>query len=304
MTRINIHSEHFPSLEGLVEASWAPILLEPIAGSYDRLVVGIAVANSSDFYLEMANGLEKLQCFYGDGAEVFKIAINIAAEHINDELAMRGVEVLQRYSSEVTSISIGECRTAQGNSLKEIAQNWLRSLSSLYSTSELQMLTTVQEADISRNAADRLPFLICNYVGERQKRLLNYFSSDLKNNRNRRRSGRSHEIVIDFSGPKLVANFGALKPTNLSRSTNFIKQRMWDLKVVRDRELQSHLSQLHEMIIQKPTQDDAQVTDKQMKKMEEALSELEAQANQEKLRLRALNDVSGIGQHLLQAEAA
>jgi hypothetical protein len=131
-----------------------------------------------------------------------------------------------------------------------------------------------------------------------------FFSVDLQEGRKRRTVGKSYEILIDFAGSKLVANFGTLKAGGLSSSVNIIKRRLWDLKVDRDREPNSLLVRHHEMIVQSPPSEDPQITERQYENISDALRALEHQAAQEALRLRALNTVAQIGEHVLAEEAA
>jgi hypothetical protein len=88
------------------------------------------------------------------------------------------------------------------------------------------------------------------------------------------------------------------------KSVHLIKRRLWDLKVERDHEHSPMLVRHHEMIVQSPQTDDPQVSTKQLANIKEALEALEAQADQEDLRLRALSSVSEIGEHVLSLEAA
>jgi hypothetical protein len=83
-----------------------------------------------------------------------------------------------------------------------------------------------------------------------------------------------------------------------------IKQRLWELKVARDRDPAWPIRRQHEMIIQRPDANDPQFSLKQRDNAHEALSSLESQADQEELRLRALGSVAEIGDHVLALEAA
>jgi hypothetical protein len=67
-------------------------------------------------------------------------------------------------------------------------------------------------------------------------------------------------VRIDFAGSKLVANFAVLKPQAAAKSVGNIKQRLWDLKVNRDREPTQDLGmRRHEMFVQHPRADDPQL---------------------------------------------
>lgn len=103
---------------------------------------------------------------------------------------------------------------------------------------------------------------------------------------------------------KLVANFGTLASSNFTASIGRIKTRLWDLKVDRDSEPSVLATRDHEMIVQHPPMNDPQLTEKQVGRLKEALQALEEQADQEEIRLRPLNTVEEIGEHILLREAA
>jgi len=186
----------------------------------------------------------------------------------------------------------------------------MAALSSLYDASvqhDALVVSPGQEvaavADGLRSG-DRLPFLVCDYVRAQKESFSQYFSRDLQEGRARRAKGESHQIVIDFAGPKLVANFGTLRAGSLTSSVHLIKRRLWDLKVERDRETHDAFRRNHELLLHRPAKDDPQVTERQQANISEALKSLEKQADQEELRLLALDSVSAIGQRILKYDVA
>jgi hypothetical protein len=309
MTDKIVTSDTFPTFRSSVRARWAPLLLEPIAGSYERLVIGVAVVGADGFHVEFANALERLKCLYADNAHGAVYAIQLAAEHLNQDLARRAAEAISDPRPAISGISIGECRDAEGESLEAIGKSWMCALSSLYDTDvgglDAQLDVSDEEVDgPSDGGGDRLPLLVMNYVSERREGYAQFFSADLREGRKRRATGKSHEVLIDFAGSKLVANFGTLQAAALAKSITLIKRRLWDLKVERDSDPHAVMRRQHEMILQRPPLDDPQVTEKQHTKVSEALGALESQADQEELRLRALSTVAQIGDHILATEAA
>lgn len=296
----------FPVFQRSVRAHWAPVLLEPIAGSYERFVIGVAVVSDSGFHLEFANALDRLRCFYSDDADGVVYAIQLTAEHLRQELAARAIEALRDPTPVISGVIIGECREAEGESLQKIGASWMRALSSLYrADAENEALELDGElTGQSEGGGDQLPTLVLEYISERREALKPFFSNDLREGRKRRLAGRSHEVLIDFSGSRLVANFGTLQAGGIVKSVNLIKRRLWDLKVERDRENSPMLERQHEMILQCPHQNDPQFSTRQHENVREALNALEAQADQEELRLMALSSVSEIGDHVLALEAA
>lgn len=299
---ISIDSNIFPEFDTSIKTEWAPVFFTPIVGSYERFVIGVAAATPTAYHLEIANNLDRLNCFYGKDAEGAITAITVAAKYLEEDLARRSLGALQRPNPAVSGVSVGEIRMAEGSSLQEICAAWLGSLSSLHDNQISS--TSIEKTKSTATGGDRLPFLICDYVKGKRNGYSKYFSEDLREGRSRRSKGSSHRIVIDFSGSKLVANFGTLRAGALSNSVKSIKQRLWDLKVDRDKETNTNFTRNHEMILQKPAEDDPQVSETQQANLNEATEALVEQADQEELRLRTMNTVAQIGQHILTVEAA
>lgn len=198
-------------------------------------------------------------------------------------------------------------REAQGISLQQIAASWMSAMSSLYVGNHALQLSeeleeVFEEASAAREGGDRLPVLVLDYVAAQRPNLDKFFSNEIRDGRQRRRN--AHGVIIDFAGSKLVANFGTLASSNFTASIGRIKTRLWDLKVDRDSEPSVPATRDHEMIVQHPPMNDPQLTEKQVGRLKEALQALEEQADQEEIRLRPLNTVEQIGEHILLREAA
>jgi hypothetical protein len=309
MMTLNLNTDIFPKLRDGVRASWAPIFFEPISGSTERFVVGVAAVGDDGFHLEWANRLSRLQCFYGADANGAINALKLGRQYLENDLSERAVEALSKPAPAVTGLAFGDVKEAAGFSYKSIAETWLASLSSLYvrqmaSNTNLEELKLEASTVLGRVSKDRLPFLVCDYVKAKHRNYENYFNQNIQDGKERRRRGVSHQTMIDFTGMKLVANFGTLKASAISTSVNLIKQRLWDLKVERDKVPTLLGARDHEMIVQRPVKDDPQVTEKQQSYLDDAIEALESQADQEELRFRPLTSVKEIGDHLMAIESA
>lgn len=297
----------FPQLLDPVRARWVPVFFEPISGSYERFVVGVAAFNDRGFHLEWANQVDRLVCFYGADARGAIAAIQIAGEYLEEDFSKRAGAAISEPDPAVTGIAFGDVREAEGNSLADIAQSWMVALSSLYQSGAAEDVhgrELVEVAAESEGSGDRLPFLVCDYVRSKRVGFADFFRADLRESKQRRARRNSQEPVIDFSGSRLVANFGTLRAASLPRSFELVKLRLWDLNTVQVRDKDSIVARHYEMILQRPAIDDPQVSDKQQGRLEEALSELEEQADEKQLRLRPLETYQQIGDHVLKAEAA
>ncbi|GLH75413.1 hypothetical protein SSBR45G_03210 [Bradyrhizobium sp. SSBR45G] len=296
----------FPSAEQYVRAKWAPILLRPILGSPEQVVVGVAAVNASGFYLERATDLFRLECLLGENAAVAILAASAGLDALQADLASRSIDALSDYRPAFSGIAIGELRDAEGESLQAVAKSWLATLSSLAhrespAASKRTKTLADEPGDVSPQR-DRLPILVLEYMKAKRPETDKFFSREIREQRPD--SGNASEVRIDYSGSKIVANFGALLVSQHKRSVLRITKGLWDLKVDKDGERTGWTKRDHEMLIQHPPFNDPQFTQKQLDTMGEALRQLEKQADQEEIRLRSMHSVSEIGEHLLQRDAA
>lgn len=301
----------FPQPQGgFARAKRAPVIFRPIIGSVEQLVIGAIAYSKSNAYLAKANRLDRLSCFYGDSAAGAILAIELALEELGFALATNPSLPTGNYIPAVSGVSIGPSQDAEGVSLETIASSWLTGMSSLY-VSEIPYnslhLSIEQgnedEPQVFDGVSDRLGQLLLDYVGEKQPKLIGAFSEDIRA-QVRRRRGSAHGVFIDFSGAKIVANFGILSTSGYAASIDRIKRRMWDLKIVRDSERTSFLGRNHEMLVQHPPENDPQLTQRQIDKIMESIRELEKQADQEEIRFRPMTTIEQMGDHLVRSEAA
>ncbi|WP_146188415.1 hypothetical protein [Methylosinus sporium] len=269
-------------------------------------MIGIAVAGAGGIHLERANQLARLRCVFADQSVVAILAAEANLNAIESDLLNRSIAALTDFKPLFSGVALGDIREAEGLSLQQIGASWMAAMSSLYDRRSVLQLVERGDFDLdaaaNRETADRLPALVLDYIKGKRPGLDRCFSEDIRESRHRRRN--AHGVIIDFAGSRFVANFGTLAASKLTASVGRIKMRLWDLKVDRDGEQEGLAEREHEMIVQYPKRNDPQLTANQVERMEEALNELEKQADQEQLRLRPLNTVEEIGEHILRKEAA
>ncbi|KQT48492.1 hypothetical protein ASG47_09100 [Devosia sp. Leaf420] len=297
----------FRDFAHLQKAIWAPVLFRPIMGSPEQFVIGIAVASDSGVHLERANQLQRLECIFSNASQMAIAIAETALNIIEADLSQRSKSALSEFRPGISGVLLGDINEAQGISLEQIAASWMSALSSLYDRNLTQSVTedlpaVLEEAIAAREGGDRLPSLVFEYVRQHRQGLDRFFSNEIRSGTQRRRN--AHAVVIDFAGSKLVANFGTLASSNFNASVGRIKTRLWELKVDRDKEPSAIAMRDHEMIVQHQSMNDPQLSFKQVDRLKDALSALEAQADQEEIRLRALTSVDEIGRHILHKEAA
>lgn len=304
---ISLNAPLLQDFDRLQRAVWSPVLFRPIMGSPEQFVIGIAVAGENGVHLERANQLQRLECVFADASEIAITVAETALNVIEADLLKRSASALTDFRPVISGVLLGDLRQAQGISLQQIAASWMTAMSSLYKQNRALELSeeqaeVLEEAAEAREGGDRLPALVFEYMQLTRPSLERFFSSEIRNGQQRRRN--AHSVIIDFAGSKLVANFGTLASNNFTASVRRIKTRLWDLKVDRDKEPSALTMRDHEMIVQHPAMNDPQLSERQVDRLRDALNALEAQADQEQIRLRPLNTVDEIGKHILLKEAA
>jgi hypothetical protein len=303
---LSLDEKDFPTTEGIVRAKWAPLLMRPILGSPEQFVIGVVAIGANGFHLERANSFERLRCLFADDANSAILAAQAGLSAWEADLSGRALEAVANFRPVFSGVVVGEMREAEGFSLDSIASSWMAALSSIYSpASKVAKGVAVQPSEFAEAARprDRLPALVFDYVKSKRPGLDKFFSEEVREQFVRRRANAS-AVYIDFAGSRIVANFGTLSASQHVASVDRIKRRLWDLKVDRDNAKSVFVKRDHEMIVQHPSKNDPQFTEKQFDRITEALQSLEQQADQEEIRFRPLNTIDQIGEHLLQKVAS
>ncbi|GBQ24263.1 hypothetical protein AA0472_1362 [Acetobacter estunensis NRIC 0472] len=299
--KLNITSDAFPSLEGMIEANWAPIVLDPTNEGYERLVVGFAAISKDDFLVKKINSVYKLNCLYGENAKSILNFIDLFIDCLINDIAERKIEALSRPSSIVSNIFLGNLRQAAGRNLDEIYKNWARMICSFYEEDDKHKIV-YSETSRETKEKDRLAKLIVKYVASKKESLVSCFREDLRISGKRAVPARNGSVQIDFSGVNLTANLGTLNFSSVPTSTRQIKFQMWDLLIDRDNNKNSLFNKKHEMLVFRPANDDPQMSEKQADRVNDAILELEIQAKKEELHLRPFDRISEMGNWLVNSE--
>jgi len=296
---------NFPNAAGLVKGRWAPVYLSPILGSPERFIVAVAVVGPEGFHVEAANALKRLECLYGRAAETAIFAVDVALEELRGVLAANGLAALKEGVLVFSGVSIGEVSEGEARTLRDLGRTWMSALSSLYRyTPEASHDELAATQDGSVVPADRLPVLVLDHVVSVAPGLENYFHEDVRQHRQRRASVGIAGISIDFSGPRLVANFATLQTSAHAQAVDRIKRKMFDLKVRRDGEKGGLFSpRQHEMILFTPPRDSPLLNEKQVERLDEALRDLADQSGREGFGFLAMNGVPEIGHRVVSLES-
>ncbi|WP_192357695.1 hypothetical protein [Mesorhizobium mediterraneum] len=301
-------NDGFPSRADHLRALWTPVLFSPRLSSPENLVIGVASATETDFYLAEANAWRRLHCLFGDGAETALLAARVALDVLKSDLSERGQTALHEPRQTFSGITMGELREGEGSSLKQIATTWLASLSSLYDAGlaeRIERSEDVLPASAEAKAkADRLPVLVLEYVEQHRPRLSSFFHAEIREKRERKRKPRAQDIYIGFAGSSLVANFATLPAKRSNTIIDHIKRLMWDLEQDRDAAGALDRQRKYEMIVKHQDKYDPHITEKQFGDVLEVVDELGEQGRKRDIAVVPRVTVPEIGNHMLELEQA
>jgi len=290
----------FPKLPTF-RATWAPVYLEPILHSGERITAGIAVTggNGETLVVPTLSG-KQLSCIYGekDGSSLFNIVqmtLDSLSEHLKESPSILSWE------APFSGISLGQHHETFGDDLLSVATIAMR-----FSASFSRDLTDGKQ-DLSADAIaaqaiedDRWPKRIYDaVVGERP---------DFKDYFNRTVSifQGAPPSKFDFLGRRYVSNFGRLIPAarSLSRMRSSAKARLWDLARLREAPgIRGNVTAL-EFIIWRPRPDDMAYSEGEMKALSDTIFELQEAAKAEDLKTVPVYTVGEASDRIILNEAA
>jgi hypothetical protein len=290
----------FPPRRDAVSGHWAPIYIEPMVGSGERLTIGVAVTSSSGVLVVPVLGLTRMKCVYGDENDALIYAASTALDGLRQSLSAAGEDGLRRWRSPFEGILMGEIRRGAGQSMEDIARTGMMLCSSL-----VEKLSELDETELPHEAISegRLEKLVRDQVIRNKPALVEAFG------RNFRAQQNARAARINFVGQRIAANFSLLVPTHLAKQVKDAKSKLWDLGQVQDyvNDEQFGLSNTinqFELLIHRVRDEDPQFSEKQIISVQEAVNELEVEADKKQIICRPLYSPEEIAQRILRAEAA
>jgi hypothetical protein len=121
-----------PPVDDGVQCSWAPIYIDPLPGSGQRLTVGVVAANGEASHLARADRPDRLTCLLGEAGKAMVFAAEASLDAFEKLLADQGIEALKDPHWLSASVSLGDIRQARGRSIRDVASLWFSFTSSLH----------------------------------------------------------------------------------------------------------------------------------------------------------------------------
>jgi hypothetical protein len=307
---IAIPTEWFPSRAAYVKAEWAPLMFAPNPDTPERLVIGVAAVNERGFYVAPAESAKRLTCLYGAAAVTALLVQDSSISLLREDLAGRGRDALWHPHVPFSGVSVGSVREGEAQSLQELAEQWLRSISSVHEAPTAGRVEAEEAVESAVSAIrtqtdnDRLPVLVYREIEETAPPLGAYFSSEIRLRAKKGLRTKPQNVFIGFAGSRVVANFATLRPTTRPRpAIDHIKRLMWDLARHRDTEVGLISTQRsHEMIVFHRDENDPEIDEKRAEDIKEMLGDLREQGSKEDILVQPRSSVGSIADHIRIAE--
>ncbi len=268
----------FPKMPTL-QATWAPVYLEPIMHSGERITVGIAaVAANGETIVVPSLSEKQLTCIFGEreAASLFNI-VQLALDSLSEGL--KESPSLAAWKAPFSGLVLGEHRQTMGDTLPSVIQMAMRLSASFSAMSwNLEQMPTADSIAAHALDDDRWPRQVHDAVFHRNPDFEGHF------NRSVAVIQGARPAKFDFFGRRYVANLGKLIPTSKRLSTlqANAKARLWDLAQLREAPGTENISAF-ELILWRPSAQDPAYTEKEIRALGDAILELTEEAKREDL---------------------
>lgn len=283
---------------------WAPIYLEPVVGSGEQLCIGVVATDETGGVVESVPGLERLSCIYGKSAEALSWSAKLAIAEVQSAVASGDLSQIGGVSHRIDGLRFGDIRVGAAQGLSELARNALRQVSSLAAADwsmDESYVQTQQMAPGNIRLVSQVRLVVLRERPEWKGRFGTVFQP----------RHPSRPVRFGFVGRRYVANFASLTAEHLGSLTNQVdkaKARLWDLHqlqegVLSDSLLRTEGTRSFELLVHRPRRSGSWPVESK-RSIDEAETELEAEADKFKIMYRPLPTPAAIGRFLLDREAA
>lgn len=291
----NIQPEiDFPPLPEY-EAIWVPVYWEPIMLSGEKICSLIAVLGfDGQILVQPLLRANVLVTLFADKALEAKGLVDFVVESLTRHLS--GSEDFSTWAPPVGGFTIGRPRESRGQNVKDVFANAIPVCSSF---SAIQQLAEVETAQANEVNLDRWKAALRKNIIHQLPRLADSFDRPFMIKEGAR---KTH---IDFVGQRLAANFGRLHSSRLSQCVRDSKAQILDLVSLRDQMGLFDGEETYQLIVWRPTEKtNFDLSKKRLLSINEALLELEAEADRFDLRVKGYDDPLLAARDLCQIEVA
>jgi hypothetical protein len=289
----------FPQLEH-GRAQWAPIYLEALPGSGERLTVAVAAqADDGSFSVALAIPPTVIACMYAERAAQVQSYIDTIRDSLRRHLEAGAI--LSEWAPPFDgTVFLGPVGPATGVELEAVLRGACQLTSSIAvsragGSVEMQLVAEDEAAYGSAPSTD-------NWEREIRKRVVERIPDyDARFNRSIR--GTLTKTRIGYLGTRVAANFAQIAPGRpFARTRTAGKAKLFDLQLLRDLDGLAPRP-YYELLVSLPARPSPGVTAHDVARTREAAAELEQVADEHELRVQIMGSPDAAAERILSAEA-
>ena len=277
----------FPSMPSY-RAKWAPVYMEPILNSGERITVGIAVvSDSGDIEVTHTLSERPLECAFGSRG----ISLIESATFCLDSLRQHLESKSSSWTAPLSGVLLGEWQPAAGDNIENIISNVTKLSSSFAVLAE----PSVEKGILKRDSEDRWSKLIKQDLESRGSVYVQNLSKQVQI------ATVGRKTKIDYLGVRYAANFSKLLPNRLTAGVKDSKAKLWDLERLRDMTSTLTISQFG-LIAWRPIFDSPEYTENQFNMLEEGVQQLHEEAKKTELETFFATNARQASKHIIEVE--
>ena len=271
---------------------WAPIYLEPMMGSGERLTIAVAaIGVSGEIEVRQAIRPHVLESMFGPQNAGFSKLIGVVISSLNAHVRTSGG--FAGWKPPMSGVTLGPPRETRSSSIAGLLRQAVSMTASLAAL-DLNDIGETEPGELIINATDdRWPKQFQAEAVRRDARLERFFNQKFSI------SEPSKPLSFFFLSEKVAMNTGRLIPgRGLSSYLEHNKARILDLRVAREK--QHLLERSHfELVVFRPSFDDPTYSLKQIDSLKRSLYTLEEACDEHRVRVTEVQSAAEAAERLL-----
>jgi ribosomal protein S10 len=290
----------FPKIPDFT-AQWMVVYWEPIPYSGELLTVLIAAKAETEWNVVPTLD-DSLAVKLVDAPLKFLAPINLITESLRRHLA--NGQALESWKSPISGFRPSKVKNTRAENLSVAIRLAMRD-TSVFSKLTDEIVQQSDRTDVIVDDDSKWPKQVEQAVVSTNPAYGKYFRRKL------RLRSDARETPLDFWGTKYIANFARILPnTSISNYVNTAKVKLLNLEAIRSHASSESLFETElikpdfELLVYRPSEDDPGYSDGSIKKLKEALVELEDFADGHDMRIEQFQTAKAAAERLIRKEAA
>lgn len=293
---INLDHLHFPP-RSTYQALGAPVLIEPVVGSGERICVAVVALGSNGEHRVIQTIRENTaKCMLGEASERFLALVGRSIESLHMHLTNE--KQLNTWIPPFGGVYLGDIQTGHVADLTMMLRTTARNHSFLLNMGDFLAVeeSTADESPLS----DRWFSMVKDATLSLRPEFSTRFNRQFK-------LTKGSQTRFDYAGQDLASNFGRIIPGHgISALVKTAKSKLWDLEALRESTSNDLFPSFKhfELVLFRPLSTDPTYSTKEIERLEEAMLELEETGDRQELRVVGVTTAELAAQRIIQMEAA